>query len=101
MPSEYKCTYAGFFLDRPLTISHDGECFIFHDTSEEDFLSVWADYFDLDTDYGEIKKRLSADETLKKACEFAGCWLQLQLSQLFPQYSQTVSPFYSESQADC
>lgn len=72
VPTEYKCTYIGFFLDRPLTISHDGECFIFHDTSEEDFLSVWADYFDLDTDYSEIKSRLSADETLKAACGFAG-----------------------------
>lgn len=68
----YKCTYSGFFLDRPLTISHDGERFIFHDTSEEDFLSIWVDYFDLTTDYGEIKSRLSADETLKSACGFAG-----------------------------
>lgn len=70
--SEYNCTYKGYFLDRPLKISHDGECFIFHDTSEEDFLSVWAEYFDLSTDYGKIKRRLSADSTLKKACEYAG-----------------------------
>ena len=27
---DYKCTYTGFFLDKPLTISHDGEKFIFH-----------------------------------------------------------------------
>lgn len=70
--SEYRCTYKGYFLDRPLKISYDGECFIFHDTSEEDFLSVWAEYFDLSTDYGEIKRRLSTDPTLKKACEYAG-----------------------------
>lgn len=72
IPSEYKCSYKGFFLDRPLKISYNGECFIFHDISEEEFLSVWADYFDLSTDYGKIKKRLSADPILKKACEFAG-----------------------------
>lgn len=71
-PSKYECTYSGFFLDRPLTVSYDGECFIFHDTSEEDFLAVWADYFDFKTDYSEIKLRLSADEALKRACEFAG-----------------------------
>ena len=70
--SEYDCTYSGYFLDRPLTISHDGDRFILHNTSEEDFLNVWADYFDLSTDYGAVKIRLSADETLRKACEFAG-----------------------------
>lgn len=43
-----------------------------NNTSEEDFLNVWADYFDLSTDYGAVKIRLSADETLRKACEFAG-----------------------------
>ena len=35
--SEYDCTYSGYFLDRPLTISHDGDRFILHNTSEEDF----------------------------------------------------------------
>lgn len=72
VPSKYKSTYSGFFLDNPLTISYDGECFIFHDIDEDDFLTIWADYFDLLTDYGTIKSCLSSDETLKKACEFAG-----------------------------
>lgn len=31
-----------------------------------------VDYFDFEKDYCEIKTRLSSDETLKKACEFAG-----------------------------
>lgn len=69
---EYKCTYKGFFLDRPLEISFDGEGFIFHNVREEDFLSVWSDYFDLSTDYGLLKKQFSGDDTLKKACGFAG-----------------------------
>jgi len=68
-----RCTYNGFFLDKPLKISEAEEsCFILYNTSEEEFLTVWKDYFDLDTDYGKIKQRLSADDTLKKACEFAG-----------------------------
>lgn len=67
------CTYNGFFLDKPLKISEAEEnCFVLHNTSEEEFLTVWKDYFDLDTDYGKIKQRLSADETLRKACAFAG-----------------------------
>ncbi|MGN1481899.1 DNA-3-methyladenine glycosylase family protein [Porcipelethomonas sp.] len=72
LPSEYECTYSGFFLDRPLEISQDKGKFIFHNTSEKDFLNIWKDYFDLETDYGKIKGILSQDETLKKACEFAG-----------------------------
>ena len=66
------CTYKGHFLDRPLNVSQNGNSFIFHNTTETDFIGVWADYFDLHTDYGEIKKRLSEDETLSKACDFAG-----------------------------
>ena len=54
--SEHECTYKGHFLDRPLTISQNKNTFIFHNTTETEFLSVWADYFDLHTDYGEIKK---------------------------------------------
>lgn len=70
--SGYKCTYRGFFLDKPLEISFDGEKFIFHDTSAEDFENIWIEYFDFNRDYAEIKDRLSVDETLKKACGFAG-----------------------------
>lgn len=70
--SEYECTYKGFFLNKQLTISSDGEKLIFHDTTEDDFVNVWYDYFDLGTDYNELKEILSADETLRRACNFAG-----------------------------
>lgn len=71
--SDYKCTYTGFFLNSSLTVSQvsDDE-FIFHDTSEKDFLEKWVDYFDFMTDYSELKRMFSEDETLAKACEFAG-----------------------------
>ncbi|MEG0615619.1 MAG: DNA glycosylase, partial [Oscillospiraceae bacterium] len=64
--------YDGFFLDRHLTVTKKDDFFIFHDTSEEDFIKIWAEYFDLNTDYRELKRVFSEDETLKKACEFAG-----------------------------
>lgn len=64
-------TYKGFYLNFPLTISDDGKYIIFHETDEETFLKVWAEYFDLYTDYTELKNRFSADQTMKKACEFA------------------------------
>lgn len=67
--------YSGFFLDRALAVrcedKKDG-VFRFLNTSESEFLGVWRGYFDLDTDYGEIKRRYGEDETLSKACAFAG-----------------------------
>ena len=66
--------YHGAFLNKQLTISceNGSDLFRLHDTTEQDFLNIWKDYFDLDTDYGEIKRRFSSDETLAKACAFAG-----------------------------
>ena len=38
----------------------------------EDFNSIWCKYFDLNTDYGEIRRKLSkVDEKLKLACKYA------------------------------
>ncbi len=70
--TSFDCTYKGFYLNHPITISAKGDHFIFHDTSEQDFLNIWVNYFDFETDYGKIKKLLSKDKTLAKACEFAG-----------------------------
>lgn len=64
-------TYQGFSTDNPLTISQRGITFIFHDITENDFLNIWCDYFDFNTDYSKLKVRFSEDETLKKACKFA------------------------------
>lgn len=64
--------YTGFFLDRQLFISGGNGRFLLHNVTEEEFLTVWADYFDLSTDYGELKRIFSEDETLSKACAFAG-----------------------------
>ena len=73
VPSDYECTYTGSFVNDSLTVSQTkkGE-FIFHDTSEEMFLGKWKDYFDFDTDYSQLKKLFSEDQTLSKACAFAG-----------------------------
>lgn len=65
-------TYSGFFYRTPLTISQDKGVFTLYDTTEDDLLNIWADYFDLYTDYGELKRRFSEDETLSKACAYAG-----------------------------
>ena len=56
VPSEYDCTYTGFFLNDSLTISKKDDFFILHNTSESDFLEKWVEYFDLNTDYGKLKE---------------------------------------------
>ena len=63
--------YHGAMLNKELTIRKEKDYFVFENTSENDLLSVWYDYFDLGTDYGELKRIYSEDETLAKACEFA------------------------------
>ena len=63
--SDYDVTYIGTFLNTNLKISKSGDKFIFHNTTENDFLNIWVDYFDLNTDYSKLKDIFSADETLK------------------------------------
>lgn len=73
VPSDYCCTYEGSFLNDRLTVSQCGNGnFIFHNTTEENFLKKWLNYFDFKTDYSELKRLFSEDETLSKACAFAG-----------------------------
>lgn len=46
---------------------------IFYDTSPEEFYGVWYDFFDMGTDYGAIKRRLSEnDDVMKGAAEYGG-----------------------------
>lgn len=66
-----KGTFTGYFRKTPLTVSQNGDVFTFRNVSEQEFLDIWADYFDLQTDYGEITARLSEDEHLAKACAYA------------------------------
>lgn len=72
IPSDYDCTYEGFFVNDKLMVSQTGKnSFIFHNTDENDFISKWINYFDFETDYSELKRCFSEDETLSKACTFA------------------------------
>ena len=68
-------TYTGYFFNTPLRIKCEDAAdgvFRFYDTDEKTFQSTWYDYFDLYTDYGELKEQFSEDETMSKACEYAG-----------------------------
>lgn len=69
--SGYDKTYTGHMMNKPLTISQNGDRIILHNTSRDEFLDVWYHYFDLETDYRELIRRFSEDEVLSKACAFA------------------------------
>ncbi len=67
-----QCAYTGFMMNTFLDISAVSDYFVLHDTDEKTFHDVWVKYFDLNTDYAALKEMFSQDETLSKACGYAG-----------------------------
>lgn len=63
--------YSGYYVDKYLEVCEQDDEIIFKNTSEKDFLSVWASYFDLERDYEQLKSIYSSDPTLKAACEYS------------------------------
>ena len=63
-------TYTGVAKGRALTISQDGDTVVLHNTTERDFYDVWYNYFDFNTDYGEIKAELSKDSVMRDAISY-------------------------------
>ncbi len=57
-------SYTGVAFGKVLTLSKKGDEVCFSDDAE-----IWNEYFDLETDYEEIKKQLSKDEVTRKAIE--------------------------------
>lgn len=62
--------YIGVAMNRALKIAQKGDTVILYETSLEDFNSIWFDYFDLATDYGEIKNTLATDNIMKSAVKY-------------------------------
>ncbi len=72
LPDE-KGGYRGIAHGRVLVVSYDKEtCNLFlYGADENDFNNIWYDYFDLGTDYGEVKAFLSSkDKYLRASVEF-------------------------------
>lgn len=62
--------FTGVAFGRVLKISQSEDTITLYDTTEEEYLSVWKDYFCMDTDYAEIDKILSTDEEINKAISY-------------------------------
>lgn len=57
-------------LGRVLNVLNEKDRVIFKGTNLKEFNEIWTDYFDLNTDYKEIRKVLSNNEILPKAMEY-------------------------------
>ena len=63
-------SYTGIAFSKVLNIKEVDNKLIFRNSSKEDFINIWKNYFDLNTNYGEIKNEISIDETMKEAINF-------------------------------
>lgn len=57
-------------LGRVLNVLNDDNKVIFKGTNLEEFNEIWIDYFDLNTNYEEIRKTLSNNEILTNAMDY-------------------------------
>lgn len=55
--------YVTVAFERLLHIKQENDKVILYNTTEDEYNSIWRSYFDMDTDYGQIKR------TLKNNCE--------------------------------
>lgn len=57
-------------LGRVLNVLNEDNRVVFKGTNLEEFKKIWLDYFDLNTNYKEIRKTLSSNEILLNAMEY-------------------------------
>lgn len=56
---------------RLLVVEQAKDGILFHNTTKDEFETIWMEYFDLARDYGQIKRELRRDRVLKEAISFA------------------------------
>lgn len=59
----------GVAFGKYLSLYQNGNEVIFYDTSEDDFLNIWCDYFDLNRNYNELYRIYKNDKNLAEAIE--------------------------------
>lgn len=62
-------SFHGVVLGKVTDIEQTKDKIIFKNTSQEDFLSLWLDYFDLKSDYVSITDKFKSDEHLAAALD--------------------------------
>ena len=60
-------SYKGIVNGRAVNVSFSDETLYITNTTEQDFIDIWYEYFDLGTDYSKIKAILEKDDIMKEA----------------------------------
>ena len=63
-------SYIGVAFGKVIEVNKIDNDLLIYNTNEEEFNSLWLDYFDLNRNYDEIKNSLSSDPILKEAIDF-------------------------------
>ncbi|MEG0457439.1 MAG: DNA glycosylase, partial [Oscillospiraceae bacterium] len=64
-------TWQGVAFSKVLKVAQNGKSILFYDTTENEFETIWVDYFDLGTNYTEYKKVLCADTVMRKGINYS------------------------------
>lgn len=63
-------TYTGVVGNKVINVGQVGSTVVFNNVTKDDYDSVIKNYFDLDTDYTEIKNAVNTDEIMDEAIKF-------------------------------
>ena len=63
-------SYTGVVKDKVINVSQEGSTVIFDNVSMDDYENIIVDYFDLKTDYSEIKNTIGKDDIMAEAIKF-------------------------------
>lgn len=70
-------SYIGPAMGRVVKISYADGQLIIDNCGKEDFENIWKKYLDLDTDYGPIKEKLSAEDQIMQAASEYGYGIRI------------------------
>lgn len=63
-------SYTGVVKNKVINVEQDGSTVIFNNITMDDFENIFKEYFDLNTDYNEIKNAVNTDEIMDRAIKF-------------------------------
>jgi len=63
-------SYTGVTMGRVINVKYEDRTLEIKNTNTDEFLNIWFDYFDLGTDYNEIKNRLQKDDIMEEAIRY-------------------------------
>lgn len=63
-------SYTVIANNKVINVAKNNDMIVINNTTIEDFHNIWSDYFDMQTNYNNIKKQLANDDIMKQATEF-------------------------------